>query len=256
MWKLCNGVELNTYTYRALHAVISNTYGGTAYQAGTTDQPNAETKFNLPDLRNRFIIASAGDTGTNITGSTTRSGGSKDIELITHDHDIDSISDHNHTVTVESVNASHNHEHMHENTLTVTVATNPAVTAAVSGQIAENGGHKHTYEKADRSERPTNTGPPDTNDGTEQADTGTAGSHSHTFTGSATVPAHEHTVTSGLQIHNQQISANATHDHPASSGDNGEHNHGGETGQMGTEPDGINTNLPPYFALYYIMRVI
>ena len=257
MWKICNGVALNTYTYRALHAVISNTYGGTAYQAGATDQPTAQTTFNLPDLRNKFIIASAGDTGTNITGSTTRSGGNKDIELIIHNHDIDNVIDHNHTVQVDNDNANHNHEHMHNNTLTVQVAPKAAVTAAFSAGTSQNGSHRHEYDAPHTNHAPKQPGGGvECNEGSQGDDTDSAGTHAHQVQGSVTVPAHDHTVTSGLQIHNQQISANATHAHTASSGQNGGHNHGGETGQTGTEPDGINTNLPPYFALYYIMRVI
>jgi microcystin-dependent protein len=53
---LCEGnSNYNTYTYRSLHAVISNTYGGTAFNPGTTDQPGAVTTFKLPDLRGRTI---------------------------------------------------------------------------------------------------------------------------------------------------------------------------------------------------------
>ena len=37
-WKFCNNQTLNTYTFAALHAVVSNTYGGTAYNAGVTDR--------------------------------------------------------------------------------------------------------------------------------------------------------------------------------------------------------------------------
>ena len=60
---LCDGTTYNTYTYRTLHAVVSNVYGGTAYNPGTTDQPGAVTTFNLPDLRRRVPIGKgASDT--------------------------------------------------------------------------------------------------------------------------------------------------------------------------------------------------
>lgn len=52
---LCHGQALNTYTYRDLHAVISNNFGGTAYQAGVTDVIGATTFFYAPDLRGRVI---------------------------------------------------------------------------------------------------------------------------------------------------------------------------------------------------------
>lgn len=51
----CDGRELNTFEYRFLHAVISNTYGGTAYNAGTTDQAGVSTTFKVPDYRNKRI---------------------------------------------------------------------------------------------------------------------------------------------------------------------------------------------------------
>ena len=54
-WQPCHGQALNTFTYRRLHAVISNTFGGTAFAAGTTDQSGATTTFNLPDLRGEFV---------------------------------------------------------------------------------------------------------------------------------------------------------------------------------------------------------
>lgn len=49
-WLLCDGSPINTYTYQELHKEISNTYGGTAYSAGTTDQVGVGTTFNLPPL--------------------------------------------------------------------------------------------------------------------------------------------------------------------------------------------------------------
>ena len=55
-WLLCKGQSLNTFTYKALHAVLNNTYGGTAFAAGTTDQSGAATTFNLPDLRGRVPV--------------------------------------------------------------------------------------------------------------------------------------------------------------------------------------------------------
>lgn len=65
-WLICDGASnLNTYTYRALHAVISNVYGGTAYNAGTTDQSGETTTFTIPDLRGDFLRCT--DQGRNTT---------------------------------------------------------------------------------------------------------------------------------------------------------------------------------------------
>jgi microcystin-dependent protein len=81
-WTLCDGRSLNTYTYKELHEIISNTYGGTAYQVGVTDQPAAVTTFNVPDLRERFIIGIGGPYTLNQTG------GSKDSIVVSHTHGI------------------------------------------------------------------------------------------------------------------------------------------------------------------------
>ena len=51
----CDGRSLNTFEYRFLHAIISNTYGGTAYSKGVTDKAGASTTFNVPDYRNKRI---------------------------------------------------------------------------------------------------------------------------------------------------------------------------------------------------------
>ena len=54
---ICDGRSVNTYDYRELHSIISNTYdsSGTAYNPGTTDQVGATTTFVIPDLRGRVI---------------------------------------------------------------------------------------------------------------------------------------------------------------------------------------------------------
>ena len=49
-WLLCDGRPVNTFTYQELHKAITNTYGGTAYSLGTTDQSGVATTFNLPPL--------------------------------------------------------------------------------------------------------------------------------------------------------------------------------------------------------------
>ena len=56
----CDGRALNTYTYRNLHSVISNKYGGTAFTDGVTNIAGATTTFNVPDLHStkNFIAGS------------------------------------------------------------------------------------------------------------------------------------------------------------------------------------------------------
>ena len=68
----CDGRSLNTYTYRNLHKIISNIYGGTAYSAGITDQPSSTTTFNVPTLNN-FVkfLAMKNSQALNATGGTS-----------------------------------------------------------------------------------------------------------------------------------------------------------------------------------------
>jgi hypothetical protein len=54
-WLSCNGGAYNTYTYRELHQVISNIYGGTPFQNGVTNIPGATTTFLVPNLENQFV---------------------------------------------------------------------------------------------------------------------------------------------------------------------------------------------------------
>jgi microcystin-dependent protein len=61
-----------------------------------------------PDLRNRFIIgANADDAGvakTNVTGSATQTGGSKDAIVVSHTHTA-TVTDPGHTHTYRGVQA-------------------------------------------------------------------------------------------------------------------------------------------------------
>ena len=68
----CDGRSLNTYTYRNLHKIISNIYGGTAYSVGVTDQPSATTTFNVPTLNNSIkFLAMKNSQALNATGGSS-----------------------------------------------------------------------------------------------------------------------------------------------------------------------------------------
>jgi microcystin-dependent protein len=84
-----NGTSLNTYTYKDLHKVISNTFGGIAYSAGVTDQLGATTAFTVPDLRGQFIRSWA-DDGT--TYDAARGFGSSQADdFKSHTHSLSGI---------------------------------------------------------------------------------------------------------------------------------------------------------------------
>jgi len=65
---LCDGSSVSSSTYLALHAVISNTYGGTAYSGA------GALSFNLPDLRGRLPMGAGTGTGQNASGTGAPSG--------------------------------------------------------------------------------------------------------------------------------------------------------------------------------------
>ena len=65
---LCDGSSVSSTNYLSLHAVISNTYGGSAYTGGSG------LSFNLPDLRGRFPMGAGTGTGLNSSGTGAPSG--------------------------------------------------------------------------------------------------------------------------------------------------------------------------------------
>lgn len=65
---LCDGSSVSSTNYLALHAVISNTYGGSAYTGGSG------LNYNLPDLRGRFPMGSGTGSGLNASGTGAPSG--------------------------------------------------------------------------------------------------------------------------------------------------------------------------------------
>jgi microcystin-dependent protein len=111
-WKVCDGSALNTYTYKDLHAIITNNYGGTAFSSGVTDQSGVTTTFNLPDMRARVPVGYNTDanidiSGTDATKLSTRSlnvkGGKENValteaQLASHTHNLGDTS-HNHNIT-------------------------------------------------------------------------------------------------------------------------------------------------------------
>jgi microcystin-dependent protein len=65
---LCDGSSVSSSSYLALHAVISNTYGGSAYTGA------GALSFNLPDLRGRLPMGAGTGTGLNASGTGAPSG--------------------------------------------------------------------------------------------------------------------------------------------------------------------------------------
>ena len=240
MWTVCDGRAISRSTYSALFNLI-----GTKFGSG-----NGSSTFNLPDLRNRFLIGSSSDSGSNIEGTTNRTGGSKDAEVIVHNHTLTAVGDHNHTVTVDS-GGSHGH------TITVDSGGSHGHTITVDNGGSHNHsitdpGHSHTVnncagkENADKGADPKTVGSNSDNRNTSSSGTGisinSGGTHNHGAS-SSNHSGHSHGASS---------SNHSGHSHGASSGDAGGHNHTVENSGV----SGTNLNLPPYYALYYIMRIL
>jgi microcystin-dependent protein len=93
---LCDGQELNAYTYRQLHKVITNIYGGDPYLANVTDLPGSTSTFRVPNLANKVLRGSPNMADTanlaRYTGANTMSMDAHtltDSEVPSHEHGID-----------------------------------------------------------------------------------------------------------------------------------------------------------------------
>ncbi len=271
MWEICTGQDLNTYTYRKLHSIISNTFGGTAYNQGVTDQSGASTTFKLPNMTNRFIIGSSGNSGATIETdesgtllSAKRNGGSKDSVLVTHNHDLSTSTEgsdegaHVHGVTIalsgtlsmtgstSPSTGTHSHSGSTEN------ANAPHAHPATLGPV---GDHTHEYTFISDAQGTAEFGETE-KDGTKKTrNTEGGGGHGHPFSVLAANAPHSHPFSitdQGGHDHPVSVSG-ADHGHPGSSvTGTGTHTHA-----VSTEGESrINKNLPPYYALFYIMRVV
>ena len=90
---LCDGSAISRTTYAALFTVVGTTHG-----AG-----NGSTTFNIPDLRDRFVVGASSSGGYSV-GNT---GGSKDAVLVSHTHN---LQNHVHGINL-TTNDPGNHSH-------------------------------------------------------------------------------------------------------------------------------------------------
>ena len=319
MWNLCDGTELNTYTYRSLHKIISDTYGGTAYNAGVTDQPDATTTFTLPNLKNQFVIGSDSDAGTTIEtrpagldtdvngynpSSASRKGGYKDNMLIshehviktdegTHDHSVDTAlsgelsmtgdaatdgaHDHGDGGDLNTGNGLGNHNHGHNLAVNQQGSTHGHTVNSPSPVMAIQTGSE-TVDEAGK----TKAQVIDQVSAQAQQISITGGEHGHGISGNIDqqdlTHSHKYVIAEDTG-HTHTVSVTgADHDHSVTIEAQGPHNHNvfrtsvkNTTGNLedrtleeGTDEIGEHTasltgedqNLPPFYALYYIMRVL
>ena len=215
-YQLCDGSAVSRTVYSDLYLAIGDTHG-----AG-----DGSTTFNLPDLRNRFIV------GEGSSYATAATGGSADATLVSHSHNIN------------------NHTHSFSGSGSDTV--NISVSGTTGNQSANHthvfttdtqGNHNHQWGTDDNLGAGGGTNNPDANGGQAwKGTTSTNGAHSHSGTTSGVSNNHNHTF-SGSGSDNVSISVSGTTGNPSNTG----------TDSQGSSATGAN--LPPYYALCYIIKM-
>ena len=251
---LCDGSAVSRVTYTDLFNAI-----GTAHGAG-----DGSTTFNLPNLRNRFVVGE----GTSYALAAT--GGSADATLVTHSHTVDSHSHGSGSLTVS--NHSHgsgnlsvsNHSHGSGNLGTNNTGGHSHNTNNTGGHNHNTntaGGHSHSLQLynsnddnsyivgAQRSYDASSSGNQSTsNAGGHAHNMNTEGSHSHNTTNNG---SHSHNVSGNTGNSSPGLSGNTGNSSPGLSGNTGSDSPG--TNSQGSSA--TNANLPPYYALCYVIKV-
>jgi hypothetical protein len=188
----CDGRSLNTYTYRNLHSIISNIYGGTAYSQGVTDQLGQVTTFNIPDLRtSKKYLTGSNTVNPSITNNSNN---------LTHTHGIALLPGSFGSNLTTGVNHSHGLTYTSNNVNGITAhshSTNFTFAAMNSGQIAG-----FTQAKVDGSAVASASNHSHANGaynqnfsgGTAANTANTAHTHSQTLSTSSEMPSHSHDV--------------------------------------------------------------
>jgi microcystin-dependent protein len=206
-WRICDGSAVSRVTLKRLFETI-----GTAWGAG-----DGSTTFNLPDLRQKFLLGKAA-SGTGATLGST--GGAIDHAHTgpSHTHSISSDGAHTHSISADGTHqhtiGAHSHSIAGSGTLSTGAPIGDSSTSfsyqsgAIPAQFV-NGPSSHTHE---------------------------IGSHNH---GGAT-------DTTDLTT-----AENGSHSHGGATGSNGAHTHGGATGAGGTGNTG--TANPPFAVVNYLI---
>jgi len=96
-WDLCDGSAINRTTYSDLFTLIGTTFG-----AG-----DGSTTFNVPDMRDRFVIGAGSSYSRNSKGGSNTVDSSHTHTVASHSH---SIAQHSHTVSSHTHSVpSHTH---------------------------------------------------------------------------------------------------------------------------------------------------
>jgi microcystin-dependent protein len=225
-WLLCNGQSVNTYTYRTLHAIISNRFGGTAYSAGVTDQSGAVTAFNVPDLRGYQIVGANLSTGSIDNTSTYRVGSNSAETITAHSSEV-----HSHSITYATYSEL-DHTQSHSHSASPVSATGGAHTHTGTS-VTSNGGQSHTHTPSNGnggSVASTATGTlRATAAHTHAVPTVSTNTHSHTVTVGtlASTGGHTHTVNLSLTTPSAGLTSAspASHGHTTTVANSASHQH-------------------------------
>ena len=213
---LCDGSAISRTAYSDLFAVIGTTHGS----------GDGSTTFNLPNLVERFVL---GADGSNPTVAST--GGTSDAILVSHSH---TINNHTHSFSgsgSDTVNIS-------VSGTTGDQSANHTHTFSTDTQ----GDHNHQWGTDDNLGANGGNNNPDANGGQAwKGTTSTNGAHSHGGTTNGVSNNHNHTF-SGSGSDNVSISVSGTTGNPSDTG----------TDAQGSSATGAN--MPPYYALCYIIK--
>ena len=121
---LCDGSSVSSSSYLALHAVISNTYGGSAYTGA------AGLNFTLPDLRGRLPMGAGTGTGLNSSGTGAPSGTAQTARTMGQ-----WLGEETHLLTTTELPS-----HTHANT----VGSSAGGSNQITGPMSQNENHSHT----------------------------------------------------------------------------------------------------------------
>jgi len=166
-WKLCDGTAISRTTYSDLYTIQGNVFGS----------GDGSTTFNLPDMRDRFIVGAGSSYSSNSTG------GSNSHTLTTAE-----IPSHNHTQN------SHNH----------TGSSGTSGSHSHTGTTSTTGAHIHNvyYSYSGGTGSYRRLGHATSNSGSDNSAL-SSGSHNHTLTTSSGGD-HSHTVAVGSTIATNQ----------------------------------------------------
>ena len=268
---LCDGRALpkppsaggSSELYSRLWAAIGGRHGQTA------------TTFNIPDLRQRFIVG-AGGNNPGVPGNAypiADTGGSNTVTLAleqipAHNHPIQSEStNHGHdaNASVSANNANHNHvgdtqgqQGSHGHAIGVTGGQG-AHSHQQASTVNGGGNHQHQYDRANGSVEYGNRNSNARSNQRQTRSTGGQGTHNHQVTVPNQGSGHNHQAgTQGQQGghgHTVNIQAdNANHGHDANASvtatTNQSHSHQSQQSGGGQ----AHENRPPYYALCYIIQ--